>query len=117
MDNERLKRQLMAKYEALIDEIIAERKSDEEISFEEIEAFGLKASQAVGEDVIEGLSAVGDWEQPQCPECGKPMHNKGQRQKKVVTVSGEATITSSYYYCATCRVGFSPSVPTLGIDE
>ena len=34
---------------------------------------------------------------------------KGQRSKQVVTLSGEVTLSSAYYYCPACQTGFSPS--------
>jgi hypothetical protein len=106
---EELKARLMAEYEAALEAMLAEKSSEETISLEEIEAHGMRMQQAVGRQVSQALSEVEEKCIPRCGECGEKMINKGKRSRQVVTQSGEIVVESPYYYCATCRTGFSPS--------
>ena len=107
--NEALKQRLVAEYEGLLDDLLARRKPDDEITLDEIEQMVMEASAAMSGQLLAALTEVREWEQPPCPGCGGKTHYKGQRSKQVVTVSGEVAIRSAYYYCPACQAGFSPS--------
>jgi hypothetical protein len=107
--NEEVKRRLMADYERLLDELLAKRKPEDEITLNEIEQLVLEAREEMSEDLLAALTEVREWEQPKCPHCGGKTQYKGQRSKQVVTLSGEVTLRSAYYYCPACQTGFSPS--------
>ena len=107
--NEELKQRLVAEYEGLLDDLLAKRKPDDEITLDEIEQLVMEAREEVSENLLAALTEVREWEQPRCPQCGGKTHYKGQRSKHVVTVSGEVRVTSAYYYCPACETGFSPS--------
>jgi tRNA(Ile2) C34 agmatinyltransferase TiaS len=107
--NEELKKRLVADYERVLDELLAKRKPDDEITLSEIEQWVMEAREEVSEDLLAALTEVREWEQPTCPSCGGKTHYKGQRSKQVVTVSGEVRLTSGYYYCPVCQTGFFPS--------
>ena len=107
--NEELKKRLIADYEGLLDDLLAKRKPDDEITLGEIEQLVLEARAEMSAQLLAVLTEVREWEQPRCPHCGGKTHYKGQRSKQVVTVSGEVRVTSAYYYCPACETGFSPS--------
>ena len=107
--NEEIKQRLVADYEGLLDDLLAKRKPDEEITLDEIEQLVLEARAEMSAQLLAVLTEVREWEQPRCPQCGGKTHYKGQRSKHVVTVSGEVRVTSAYYYCPACETGFSPS--------
>jgi tRNA(Ile2) C34 agmatinyltransferase TiaS len=107
--NDEIKKQLLAKYEALLDEVLAQRKADHEITLDEIEALVGEAQVGVGEDMLSSLTQVEQLEQPRCPQCRGQMQYKGRRPKQIITLRGEVKIESTYYYCPVCKTGFSPS--------
>ena len=107
--NEEIKQRLVADYEGLLDDLLAKRKPDEEITLDEIEQLVLEARAEMSAQLLAVLTEVREWEQPRCRQCGGKTHYKGQRSKQVVTVSGEVRVTSAYYYCPACETGFSPS--------
>jgi phage terminase large subunit GpA-like protein len=107
--NEELKKRLLAEYEQVLDELLAKRKPEEEITLSEIEELVLDAREAMSAELLAALTEVREWEQPSCPHCGGKTQYKGQRSKQVVTRSGEVTLQSAYYYCPACQTGFSPS--------
>jgi hypothetical protein len=37
-----------------------------------------------------------------CEECNTPMHKRGKRKKRVVTLRGETDVKRSYYQCDGC---------------
>lgn len=107
--NEELKKRLLAEYEQVLDELLAKRKAEDEITLSEIEELVLEAREEMSTDLLAVLTEVKEWEQPKCPHCGGKTQYKGQRSKQVVTRSGEVTLRSAYYYCPACQRGFSPS--------
>jgi tRNA(Ile2) C34 agmatinyltransferase TiaS len=107
--NEELKKRLVTEYEGLLDQLLAKRKPEDEITLSEIEQLVLEAREAVSEGLLAALTEVREWRQPMCPHCGGKTDYKGQRSKQVVTASGEVKLTSAYYYCPVCQTGFFPS--------
>lgn len=109
---EELKRELMVKAEAVIDELLAKRKDPREARLSDIEQAVLVAGQRLEQELTAELvkeSAVqveGEW--PRCPECDGRMKAKGKRSKRLVTEKGEVKLEREYYYCAACRRGVFP---------
>jgi uncharacterized protein with PIN domain len=110
--NEKLKAKLMVKAEAVIDELLANRKDPREATLADIEQAVLVAGQQIEQELTEALvteSALeveGGW--PRCAECGGRMKAKGKRVKRLVTERGEVRLEREYYYCAACRSGIFP---------
>jgi hypothetical protein len=109
LSNAEIKARLLAETEALLDELLESRQSDE--TLDDIEALASAARYRFGE----GLSAhlVGEHGQPSfepvnCPSCGQPMVYKGQKAKRLVTQTGQVTVKRAYYYCTGCRQGYFP---------
>ena len=114
LTGEELKARMMGEAEAAIDKLLGQKKGAEEITLREIEQLVLRA----GQEVRGGLTAIlveesatrGGQEVPgpACPECGREMHYKGLKAKRLVTETGEVEVKRAYYYCAGCRVGLFP---------
>jgi hypothetical protein len=112
LTDEELKARMMAEAEAAIDKLLGQKKPAEQITLTEIERLVLKARQEVGEGLttilVEQSAAAGQVPGPACAECGREMHYKGLKSKRVVSETGEAEVKRAYYYCADCRVGLFP---------
>lgn len=58
-------------------------------------------------------SLAGDYgqaslEKVPCPSCGQGMKYKGQKDKRVVTATGESTVQRACYDCPSCQEGYFP---------
>ena len=110
--NAELKARLMAKAEAVVDELLATKKAPEEATLADIEQAVLVAGQRLEQELTAELVAEGGqvleqaW--PVCPQCGRRLRAKGKRQRRVVTERGEVTLEREYYHCATCGTGLFP---------
>ncbi len=48
-------------------------------------------------------------ERPTCPDCGRPLHNRGAHPRHLTTHGGhDLTLTRTYGYCSSCKKGFFP---------
>ena len=106
-----IKAELLAKYEALLDEVLREEGTMEGLRLTDIEALALDTRAKVGKQVTAALlenrgepSVPG----PSCPGCGQEMHYKGEKHRYLRTRSGDVEVERAYYYCPTCRQGLFP---------
>ena len=100
---------LRARVSGLVEESLA--KSDRPLTLSEIEDIALKVRAQVGEAVTQALvakQAPVAVPGPVCEQCGREMHYKGLKKRRVVCRSGEVAWERPYYYCETCRRGFFP---------
>ena len=100
---------LRARINALVDETLAHAKTG--LSLTEIEDMALKVREQMGAAVTQALvtqQAPVAVPGPVCEQCGREMHYKGLKKRQVVSRSGEVVWERAYYYCETCRRGFSP---------
>ena len=109
LSNEEIKARLLAETEAMLDDLLATRQPNE--SLDDIEALASEAGHRFGERLTASLA--GEYGQPspeklKCPGCGQVLLYKGQKDKRLVTTSGEITIRRAYYYCKNCRQGYFP---------
>lgn len=103
---------LRAKAEAAIAKALAARKLPAEASLADIERTALSAGREIEQAIAQALAEesaaeVPAW--PTCPHCGQKLKNKGQRRRRIVTEAGEVEVERTYYHCAACGQGFSPS--------
>lgn len=104
-----LKARLLAETEAILDEVLKRRRPSETLN--DIEALASEARRQFGEQVTASL--VGEHGQAavegvNCPSCAQAMRYKGQKDKRLVTHTGEVTVKRAYYYCTSCRQGYFP---------
>ena len=118
LDGRDLKARMMAEAEDAIDELLAGRGEKEELKLRDIE----RLVRAVGQRVMERFTSdlveveAQRKESRICPECEGKMRYKGQKARDLVTETGEVRLERGYYYCPTCRKGFFPPGPTMGLE-
>ena len=112
MTGEELKRELMAKAEAAIDELLAKKPADNKITLGDIEGLAIQTGQRLEAEVLGSLLERSGKSREvtgvRCPMCGRKMHRKGQRKRRVISEAGESEIERAYYYCEGCRQGTFP---------
>ena len=115
---EKLKAELLAKAEAEIEMLLDWHEANEKPSWTEIEEEVLQIRQNIGQELSKSLlkdqGANRPVPGPSCKECGQEMSYKGQKPKKLKSSLGKIELERGYYYCESCRVGFSPSGQTTG---
>ncbi len=106
-----IEERLRTRINRLVDEALAEARKDKPLSLSDIEEIALAVRTKVGQEVAQTLvqeqaniSVPG----PKCTKCGREMHYKGLKKRRVVSRSGEVDWERPYYYCETCRRGFFP---------
>jgi hypothetical protein len=117
-NKEELKARLMAEAEAAIDKLLAGASEKEELQLSDIERLARTAGQRMMERFTVGLveAEAESTENGDCPECGRRMRYKGRKGRDLVAETGEVRFERGYYYCPTCRKGFSPPRPTMGAE-
>ena len=107
-----LKAQLLAQAEATIDKLLTWTDETPQPNLTQIEDVVLKLRQELSEamtrTVVQAQANTQPVEIPKCPECGRRMHPKGAKSKRVVTRTGELPVTRQYYYCSHCQQGLFP---------
>jgi len=110
--NSALRARLMAKAEAVIDELLVTKKAPAEASLADIEQAVLVAGQRLEQELTAELLAESGAEVEQswpiCPQCGRRLKAKGKRRRTLVTETGEVSLEREYYHCAACRTGLFP---------
>jgi uncharacterized protein with PIN domain len=107
-----LKTHLLAQAEATIDKLLTWNEETPQPNLTQIENIVLKLrqefSQAMTSTVVQAQANAQPIEIPTCPECGRRLHPKGAKSKRVVTRTGELPVTRQYYYCSHCQRGLFP---------
>jgi hypothetical protein len=113
-----LKARMMAEAEAAIDRLLAGAGKPEQLTLSDIERLVRGAGQRVMEEFTRELAEAGAKreEEAVCPECKGKLRYKGQKERPVVTETGEMCLRRAYYYCPSCRKGFFPPGSTLGAE-
>jgi predicted Zn-ribbon and HTH transcriptional regulator len=96
-----------------INELVREAlaSANKPLSLSEIEDIALQVRERIGAEVTQTLvrqQAPLTVPGPVCERCGKEMHYKGMKKRRMVTRSGEIDWERPYYYCAECRRGIFP---------
>ena len=85
--------------------------ADKRLTLSEIEDMALSLRARIGAEVTQMLvakQAPVEVPGPACEACGREMHYKGLKKRKVVSRSGEVAWERPYYYCEACRRGLFP---------
>ena len=106
-----IKTELLAKYEAMVDEMLSRGETKAGLTLTDIEDMALRTRAEVGEQVTAALlETQGEpgVPGPRCPSCGQEMRYKGRKHRYLRTRSGDVELKRAYYYCPTCRRGHFP---------
>lgn len=106
-----LKDELMEEVEAIVEKLLAEKGTEEEITLSDIERAVMAAGQQIQARLTARLVKANEQngQKPSaCAKCGGKLRHKGYRTKEVVTRTGEVTVKRAYYYCEECRKGIFP---------
>ena len=110
--HERRKARWMACAEQLIDELVEWSEKTPQPKLTEIEDKVLELRKRFGEALAQGVVEEQEAKQPvpgpTCPQCGREMTYKGQKEITPHTWVGEVQIQRGYYHCPRCRVGIFP---------
>lgn len=112
-----VKAELEAEAARLIEALLDWTEQTDAPNLTQIEDEVLKLRQQFAEKLAEAAVAQQATTAPlmvNCPECGRPMHQKKKRQRRrVASRVGGVALSRAYYYCDHCRVGlFPPGPPT-----
>jgi hypothetical protein len=116
--NDKLRADMKAKMEAILDGLLMEKGNPGTITLSEIEQLVEEAGARVKAELTAGLVRQASEEDragagPLCAKCGQRMHYKGQKSKYIETETGPVEVKRAYYYCPTCREGVFPPGPTV----
>ena len=103
---------LLAKAEKLIDEYLAWEESHPRPDLTQIEDIALKLRKELGKEItqmaLEDQVARRPVPGPNCPDCGKEMHYKGEKGSQLESRVGGLALERGYYYCPACKEGLFP---------
>ncbi len=106
-----IEQQLRTRINRFVDEALAEARQDRPLSLSDIEDIALAVRAKVGQEVAQTLvreQGAVTVPGPKCEKCGREMHYKGLKKRRIVSRSGQVDWERPYYYCETCRRGFFP---------
>jgi hypothetical protein len=96
----------------ILSEVRVWKKKHPQASFNEMEEEVLRARQRFGEqmmeELLEGREEARPVPGPKCAECGREMHYKGEKKRRVVSSIGETEVKRGYYYCSKCQRSVFP---------
>lgn len=111
-DRERLKEEMMAVAEEVIDELLDWEEEAEGPTLGEIEEVVAELRERLGkrmaEVVVRQQEAVRPVPGPACPGCGEEMHYKGMKGVTIESRVGVLRVERGYYYCERCKRGLFP---------
>jgi YgiT-type zinc finger domain-containing protein len=105
---EELKAKLLARAEAVIDEMLQDEGLHEKMTLSEIEQLIGGSEADFRQAALEEIMAIQQDTPITCPLCGGQLENTGQRSKQVVSLRGETRIEQAYYQCQQCGQGYFP---------
>jgi hypothetical protein len=114
-----LRRQFLAKAEAVFDRAMERGLSQEDIQLSEIEEIvnelKFELTGELVEDIIQGQANSQPGPGPRCEGCGREMRYKGHKKRPAIQTSqGEIELERAYYYCDKCKVGLFPPGSAVG---
>ncbi len=111
-DRQALKAELLAKAEATFEQFLDWVEKTDRPDLTQIEdavlEFRRQIGQAMTETAIQSQPSVTPVPGPTCPQCGREMRYKDDKDKTITARVGEVDLNRSYYYCPHCEQGLFP---------
>ena len=110
MDREKLKQQMKAEMEGVIEKLAAGASE----ALEDMAAMERKiyaACDAVKAKYLQAWinHASEKGTRPACPHCGGPLRQKQKVEKTSAAIGGQVTVGRTRWWCQSCRASFFPS--------
>ncbi len=109
---EKVKTELMAEAERLIDEALVWDGRTESPTLTEIEDEVLRLRKQFGQRLASALIERQEQRRPvpgpRCGQCGEEMQYKDMKDNEVESRVGALVLRRGYYYCSHCRCGLFP---------
>jgi hypothetical protein len=106
------KARLIAQAEQLINELMEWSDKTERPNLTQIEEKVLELRERFGEElareVVDEQEAKRPVPGPECPQCGREMSYKGQKEIRPQTWVGKVQVERGYYHCKHCKEGLFP---------
>lgn len=118
---ERDKKQLQDAFGEMYEELYEWRENHPEASFDEIaNQVTPRRRELMGKLLAQLALQHGNGvvvEKLVCEECGGTLKYKGDPQRSVEHLEGEAGFNRAYYHCPHCEGGFFPPGPQIAVGE
>jgi len=119
-EEQEIRKQLAAQFEAMYEELYQWREKHAEASFDEIgDQITPRRQELMGELMVQLARQHGSGEVIEgivCEKCGRLMEYKGEPKRDVEHLEGKAELYRAYYYCPHCEGGFFPPGSTTGVS-
>lgn len=113
---EELKAKLLARAEAVINDLLQDERLHEKMTLSQIEQVVGGSEADFRQAALEEIIALQQETPTTCPLCGGKLENKGKRGKQVVSLRGEAKLRRTYYQCQSCGRGYFPPRRAIGAE-
>ncbi|MCL4369907.1 MAG: hypothetical protein M1380_03235, partial [Chloroflexi bacterium] len=84
---------------------------------EEVRAVRQRLMGQVMSSLLAGRETESSAGEVLCDKCGGRMQDKGEVSRAVEGPEGEVRLRRRYYYCPSCKEGFFPPGPGVGVDQ
>lgn len=110
----RLRAEFLKEAEEAFEELFAEERQEQLITFDQREEGVLDVSRRLGRRLLAGHVATDAKASPaggvSCPRCGRPASPDGAGEERSLrTLTGEVGFERAPYRCRRCRIRFFPS--------
>jgi uncharacterized protein with PIN domain len=103
---------LLQQAEQMVDELLNWEDAHQRPNLTEIEDIVLTLRKRIGEQMAQSVVAAQAAQSPvpgpSCPTCGREMHAKSRKRRRVESRAGNLPLERTYFYCDHCRRGSFP---------
>lgn len=103
---------LLQQAEQMVDALLEWEDEHQRPNLTEIEDIVLALRKRMGEQlaqaVVDNQAAQSPVPGPKCPTCGREMHAKSRKRRRVESRAGSVPLERTYFYCDQCRRGSFP---------
>lgn len=110
---------LLRQAEQMVDDLLKWEDVHQRPNLTEIEDIVLALRKRIGEQmaqaVVDHQATLSPVPGPTCPTCGREMHAKSRKRRRVESRAGSVPLERTYYYCDHCRRGSFPLDEQLAV--